>query len=133
MAEKLCQLKKKGGGNYIEDILWSNSAPTSSFANKDITLNTNLSDYDTIRVYYRVSTSNSKTAFIDVLKSDFEEMNGTNGTLKVGLACFDDNTSFLRAVNYVNASTIHFNSAGQIGVTTTNNAKCIPVKVCGLN
>lgn len=133
MAEKLCALKKKGGGKLSETTLWTNSTPTSSFPNSDITLNNNLSEYDSIRIYYRVSTSNNKTTFVDVSESDFIEMVGIDGTLKVGISCFDGGTTYLRALNYIDNYTVHFNSAGQLGVTTLSNTKCIPVKICGLN
>lgn len=55
MAEKLQQLKKKGGGSgaLTETTLWTNLSPTSVFSGQTITLTESILNYDYIKIVYR--------------------------------------------------------------------------------
>lgn len=57
MSEKLCALRKIGGGTLKETTLWTNSAPTSNFASQTITLSDGISNYKFLKIRYRKNTT----------------------------------------------------------------------------
>jgi hypothetical protein len=127
MAEKLCALKKKGGGELKETTFWTNSSPTSSFTGGGITV-PDITPYKLIKVTFRVSTSNS-TTYYELYTPDqllnAQYSGSVTGQLAI-LGFFAG--SVLRYVRYFRApSATSINFAG-----ADNNNYIIPIKITGL-
>ena len=75
MAEKLCQIKKKGGkkeSGFDETTLWTNNAPTSAFAAQTITLSDSIDNYDYIKISAVYSTASNTLATAMMSVADFK-------------------------------------------------------------
>ena len=68
MAEKLCTLRGAGGGGakQTETVLWTNSSPTSNFADQNVTLSDSMSNYDYLKFTYKKATN--KPIKVDITK-----------------------------------------------------------------
>jgi hypothetical protein len=124
MAEKLCQLKKKGGAALTESILWTNSSPTSSLAPKDISLNDSFLNYSYIKFSYKINTSSSEEYQVlypaDLVKKSAFVTNvpiiliGARHSTQVGVSIF-------RPITYVSDTSLHFANATTITGSGTYN------------
>lgn len=138
MAEKLCELKKKGGGGgrYKETSLWTNSAPTSNFSGQNVTLSDNIDNYKYVSIKYRGSVSVADEANVIVSVSDLKKSVGHNSTNHIAIetgAQYSSGTIVSRMVTYVNSTTIGFSMAYQLNSATSNAGWCIPLEILGLN
>lgn len=132
MAEKLCALKKKGGGELKETTLWTNSSPTSSFAGS-ITL-PDITPYKLIKVTFRVSTSNSNEYYVlytpDQLLNAIYVAPGSGQVLTLGF--FTGSARYLRYFRAKSATSINFSNCLLVGQSDTYNNYIIPIKITGL-
>lgn len=136
MSETLCTLRTKGGGGgrYTETSLWTNSAPTSNFADQNVTLSDSITNYKYIAIRIRFSTTESASATTIVSTSDFVTM--TNTTTSGHPLCFVGgrySNVYERAVYYVDATTVKFGSSFQQNSTSVSNGTVIPLEILGLN
>ena len=125
--------------NYVNNtfqtkgtILWTNSSPTSSFTEQDITLSS--SDYDMLEIFYNNGTSNTKSWAEKTLKG--------YGTYLVNIINLNEGFSQptgtrSREVGYVNDTKLHFyntlvrDDGTQASTPTVNNDAIIPLYVIG--
>ena len=140
MSEKLCELRKKGGGSgkYTETSLWTNQSPSSAFAAQTVSLSDNLSKYKYVKVKFKFETSstsdNAMGSFIvsvdEFKKATYNSYNNIP-TYMVGTA----NTSyhFSRYFEYVNDTSIYFSPAYTVNNANSNNSRSIPLEILGLN
>ena len=132
MAEKLCELKKKGGGELKETALWTNSSPTSSFASQTITL-LDITPYKLIKVTFRVSTSNSNEYYElytpDQLLNAIYVSPGSGQVSILGF--YTGSARFLRFFRASSGTSIVFSTGIQMGGSDNNNY-LIPIKISGL-
>lgn len=132
MAEKLCQLKKKGGGELKETTLWTNSSPASSFASSSQTLS-DITPYKLIKVTYRVSTSNSNEYYglytPDQLLNAIYAPPGSGQVLTLGF--YIGSARYIRYLRAKSATSILFSNGIIIGGSENNNY-LIPIKISGL-
>lgn len=136
MAEKLCELKKKGGGGggkQTETVLWTNSAPTSSFASQSVTLSDNINNYDYLKFTIAFSTSVADSSSTIISVSDFKKMTSSASTgHPVGFVGGRYTNIYSRAVYYTDDTTVNFGSNYQQGASTVANTNIIPIQIVGI-
>ena len=131
MSEVLAQLEKKGGGDLKETILWTNPSPTSSFGGVDVSLSETIENFKYVKLYFRISTSNStQSATIyekDIFKAFTSAGNGASGAISAR----QSNTNYFRRVAYKSPTEItYLNTVTASGGYDGNYL--IPLKFCGL-
>lgn len=121
-----------GGGALSETVLWTNPSPTSNLSIGNKTLSQSVDNFKKIRVYYRLSTSNSTTSYVTYDVEEFKKflLAGTNAA--AGIAYRAPNISYVRTFYYVDTTTISFGSCYKLRATSTDDSLIIPTKVCGL-
>lgn len=143
MAEKLCELKKKGGGGgsatWVETILWANPSPSSDFATQTVTLSDDINNYDYLKVSYKNSTTyegvnDPYSVLISV--SDFKTSATGNSTrhnaFTFGGLYAPTNTVWTRFLFYDTDTTAKFGGCTQIGSTGSTNNNAIPLQIVGI-
>ena len=141
MAEKLCELRKKGGGGgrYNETSLWTNPSPTSDFAGQEVTLSDSIENYKYIKINFAYATSyNTGKCNTSVVFSvdDFKNMTySTNDRHNIGALSVQNqsNTAYNRILFYVSNTAVRFGTCYQQGTNTASNANSIPLEILGLN
>ena len=141
MAEKLCELRKKGGGGqkYTETSLWTNPNPTSSFDAQTTTLSESMDNFMYLKFVYKVyaDAATNPTNNVIISVEDFKTTNYTSGTVSLGLtaAASASGTNYIwsRVAYYASNTTIGFSSARSAGANSTNNARSVPTEILGLN
>lgn len=137
MAEKLCSLKKigGGGGSLTETVLWTNPNPSSAFGAQAVTLSDSLSNYDYIGIDNYYDTAYADTSATPLMSvEDFKKcIYSTSTTIpRMALTLGGERSSkWFRYVNYVSDTSIQF-SIGRTTSTTTSGNACIPTRVIGI-
>ena len=121
-----------GGGSseLQETVLWTNSSPTSNFANQTVTLSDDINNYEYLKVYYRISTTNSKTIGILVSVDDFKTTASTMPLINPAGVGGNTGNPAQRYFYYASDTTMAIRDAA-VGTTVYNNA-AIPTAICGL-
>lgn len=136
MSEKLCTLRTKGGGGgakYTETSLWTNSAPTSTFAGQDVTLSDDINNYDCLKFTYRVTTSVADLLNYIISVSDFKKsLSGMSPHHCILGLSSNDSGAHTRRVYYKTDTSVTFDSSYQINVVATANTTCIPLSIIGI-
>lgn len=96
MSEKLCALRKTGGGTLKETALWTNSNPTSEFSAQTISLSDNVTNYNYVKL---------------VFKSDLNQ--------DIFSSVIHDVTTFM-ALKLLNTDASSYTQAGVVAMTTSN-------------
>lgn len=124
--------RPSGGGELSETVLWTNSSPTSNFSSGSISLSDNISNYDSIGVYYRVSTTNDNQNEVIIKVSDFQSCAGNNYPRFTLGASISGNT-FARNIAYADDTSLTISAnASRLGYNAASAAGIIPIKVVGL-
>lgn len=132
MAEKLCELKKKGGGGSMsETVLWTNPNPSSNQDNSAVTLSESIENYEKIRVYWKNNKTTSDEVHLDVDVSIFQTMLST-GPMIFSIGSVISGTGYYRPVNYNDDTHVKFGHSSRHGSTTTYDNTSICTKICGL-
>ncbi len=136
MSEKLCTLRTQGGGGgkQTETVLWANSSPSSSFAAQNVTLSDSLSNYDYIKVTYRISTSDGTSTSAICSVSDFKNYNtGTNKGFWLSLGGNPINSqSWVRELTYVSDTSIGITGGLRIQANSNDTSYFIPLEILGI-
>lgn len=132
MAEKLAELRKKGGGKAKETVLWTNSTPTSNFDAQSINLNVDWTTYDWIRVYFRVSTSVSTSNYVDFPVSLVESASTASNTIQATICARVGSTQYARSMRYQSNTTLYFPRANAINQQSESQAGIIPTQISGI-
>ena len=113
--------------------LWENSNPTGNFDGQEVSLSSALSNYDYIKIGYRVSKTNSTAAYVIMSTSDF--INNTSGddVCRLGISVNVGGTLWSRGARYVSNTAINFSKAykGTTGTGSTSTANAIPTEIIG--
>ena len=118
-----------------ETTLWTNSAPTASFANQNITLSDNISNYDYIAIEVRFSASyDNRTTYI--YKSS-ELTNLTTGAQypMPYLGLDYSGYYYYRVVRYISSSQLEIGTCKRntsSGAPSNANTSVLPLSVKGL-
>ena len=135
MAEKLCQLKKKGGAALTESILWTNSSPTSNLAPKDISLNDSFLNYSYIKISYKINTSSSEEYQVlypaDLVKKSTFVTNVPIISIGARHSTLGG-TTIVRFITYVSDTSLHLSNASLISGSTTYNDYIIITQITGV-
>lgn len=122
-----------GGGKMEETALWTNSAPTSTFAAQTITLSDDIDNYDYLRFYVRLSTSNAKSNSIFISVNDFKNTGNAANSLNLAHSCYYEVSSIRnRHFYYVSDTSIGFGTCFNSGNTGSDNTYLIPTKISGV-
>ncbi len=125
-------LYRSGGGKMTETTLWTNSSPTSTMADTTATLSDNLSNYDYLKVTYRISTSNATTNEVIVPVSDFKAMKYGNTYNFMGVSAYVSSLAYCRPIEYTSETTIKIYQARKLYNSGYGNTIAIPTKISGL-
>lgn len=136
MAEKLCTLRKKGGGGgrYTETSLWTNASPTSSFAAQVVTLSDSIDNYKYIAIKYKFDTSSNVEGSVIFLVSDIKKsVQGVDTIVPCIGASPQGVANYARRVFYTSNTKIRIEIATAMNKTGTSTAYVIPLEILGLN
>ena len=135
MSEKLCALKKIGGGTkeLTETTLWTNSSPTSNFAYQTVSLSDSMDNYDFLAFYWRISTSNASETHLIIPVSEFKKEDNTlTLTFKSLIGVQYNAATYARLLAYISETQSVLGTAYQLGGSATNNSLIIPTKIIGM-
>ena len=133
MAEKLCTLRKSGGG-MSKTVLWTNSSPTSAFAGQSVALSKGISDFKYLCIEVRYSTTDAGTLryYYDTSELPTRVYNAGVPTPSAGI--WRTGIVHTRDMYYVDNTHFGFYDNKRIegsSVTTNHNA-LIPTQIIGL-
>lgn len=134
MSEKLCTLRKSGGGKMKETVLWTNPNTTVGFASSNINLSDNISKYKFISIKAQVNTNISNA--LDYYFDTTDVVNATPSSTypKIYIGYYTNSTFFYR-VGYYQDDT-HLSIADCLynrsnTTAATGNNAVIPVSISG--
>lgn len=131
MSEKLCVLKKIGGGTLKETVLWTNSSPTSSMTQQYLSLSDSIANYDYIKVVIAVSTSDLTSTVTTIM--DASEIISKGADYR---NCFYGNpigvNTIRLALGNSDSTKFGFSDCYQFATATTYNNTAIPLSISGL-
>ena len=126
-----------GGGTASETTLWTNSSPSSSFADQTVTLSDNINNYTHLKIKFNRSTTDTttKTEVIYTVKEFKKYVVGANSFN--GAVAFYASTStgsaYARRILYMSDTSIRFSTMYQVGGSYSDNGACIPTEIVGIN
>ena len=134
MAEKLCTLRKKGGGKMKETVLWTNATPTSDFSAGYIDFSDNISNYKfiSIKVRTNINISDAIDYYYDV--SQIANITSASTYPKIYIGYYANSTFYYRDSFYQNDTRISISNCYYNKTNTTpatSNAAVIPVSISG--
>lgn len=141
MAEKLCELRKKGGGGgkYTETSLWTNPSPNVAFAAQTVTLSDSISNYKYVAIYYKyagttdgVNDPMSVIVPVDKFKTSLKNSSTRHNILVLGTET-NGNAGWTRNVFYASDTTIEFDTGYRQNAASSSGDICVPTEILGLN
>jgi hypothetical protein len=131
MAEKLCQLKKKGlSGEFQETILWTNPNPTTGFESRTVNLSESVRNFKYIKATIRKSTTDNTVRGII---ADIDTFTASTTDSPVSYSFMFGSGRVVRAVRYTTDTSVLFGNALGINSTTAGGVNyCIPYQIIGL-
>ena len=124
-----------GGGGLVETDLWTNSAPSSSFSAQTVTISDDMNNYDFIGVDYAYSTGTQTLSRSICPVNYFKNGTYNSSTARNVMSIAISNTSnqeFVRTVEYVSDTKIHFEAVKFLGGSGGSNSNIVPHKIVGL-
>lgn len=144
MAEKLCELRKKGGGGgsatWVETVLWQNPSPSSDFAAQTVTLSDDINNYDYLKVSYvnynaSAGTNDPYNIYISV--SDFKTSrygdSTRHNTFTFGGLYVPSNNWYTRQMVYNTDTSVKFGACTQVGGTAVSGNNSVPLQIVGIS
>ena len=134
MSEKLCTLRTKGGGGgkQTETVLWTNSSPTSNFADQNVTLSDSMSNYDYLKFTYKKATNNAASTSAVFSVSDVKNFADESLYGQIGGESATD-WYMSRMIWYVSDTSVKISTAwGLNRANSANNAYIIPLSIIGI-
>lgn len=131
MSEQLASLHKKGGGGIEAKLLWTNSAPTSSYAAQ--TLAIDLSEYDGI-ILKCIGIYSAAQTFPNIRNTQQFIPKSFSGTLLFGTFESSGNIYIsYRTVNVTNNGIVFGSGYQRTGASiASNDTRAIPYEVWGV-
>lgn len=144
MSEKLCALRKIGGGTLKETTLWTNPNPTSTMVAQNITLENSekFSNYKFIKLVGKWATNNNKSLCVIYPYETFIKTNWSNwdNTMTTLGALMSLNGSaitncYMRTFSYLDDTSMRWSGAVPLSNISggIDNTKCIPLNVIGMS
>lgn len=134
MAEKLCTLRGAGGGGakQTETVLWTNSSPTSNFADQNVTLSDSMSNYDYLKFTYKKATNNATSTSAVFSVSDVKNFADESVYGQIGGESATD-WYMSRMLWYVSDTSVKISTAwGLNRANSANNSYIIPLSIIGI-
>lgn len=133
MAEKLAELRKKGG-NMTETVLWTNTSPSSSFASQTVTLSQSIDNFDYIKITQKIHTSISGELATLIPVEDFKKcLSAADTHFNMAFSVNYSGQVYCRRIFYDSGTTVNFNNAYYVNNSGSSNSVCIPLKIFGVN
>lgn len=139
MSEKLCTLRTQGGGGgakQVETVLWTNSAPTSTFNAQTVTLSDSVRNYDYLKFVYNLNNENQTTCSTIMSVSDFVNTKYQAGYFVGEFGCMATTSGTLypwsRPAHYDTDTTIAIKNCITVGTSVTINTRLIPTAIIGI-
>lgn len=139
MSEKLCTLRTQGGGGgakQTETVLWTNSAPTSTFNAQTVTLSDSVRNYDYLKFVYNLNNENQTTCSTIMSVSDFVNTKYQAGYFVGEFGCMATTSGTLypwsRPAHYDTDTTIAIKNCITAGTSVTINTRLIPTAIIGI-
>lgn len=108
MSEKLCALRKIGGGTLKETALWTNPNPSSSQGTQTITLNQSYEKFNFVKIRFKTYTSDpvnaNTTKSVYMTPTDLYNSNNANQNAIVTLGRRGQNGEAVCKYIYTNGS-----------------------------
>lgn len=116
------------------DILWTNSAPTSSIGAGYVTLSQSISNYDYLKITARLNTSNTKNISILISVDDFKNKSGfTANSLNPAIFCYYASSGTRgRQFAYGSDTSFGMGQAINMGDGIADNTWLIPIEIRGI-
>lgn len=124
-----------GGGSAIETVLWTNGNPTSSFSAQLVTLNDSISNYDYLKFVFKVRNNIDENSSVIIETSEFVKLNNSgSGYLRAlcSPSIVYGNYTVTRRANYVDDTSIRFDTANYINANGGNTSAAIPLEIIGI-
>jgi hypothetical protein len=132
MVEKICNLKKRGGGALSETVLWTNPSPTANLASGTVTLSQDMNNFKRLRFYWKTAKSRTSEAYFDIDVDIVKTMIIADETFRIYVGTRESSGGWVRNFSYLSGTTISMGSGYAAGSASTNNGYCIITKICGL-
>lgn len=130
------------GGNVVEGrltetVLWTNSSPTSEMAaNTILTLNDDYTNYDFLKITYRLSTTNDTEWDVVMSKDSVDTaISETTNSNRIALCAYGSASVSVRLLSRQDSTTTNklvASNSRTWGGTGTGTASMIPTKISGL-
>lgn len=124
-----------GGGAMSETTLWTNPNPTSAMAQgATIPLSQAYTDFDYIKIVYRLSTSNATEGSVIYPKDDVTASVSAAAERRMGIQAYLTN-NYARIIyrpDNVTTNSFTISNARQLQGSGTSTSNLIPIKVIGL-
>ena len=129
MSEKLCALRKIGGG-MSETVLWTNPSPTSVLADSTkMNLSESMENFNFLKATARARTTNADTISVIMSVEDFKKTSSTNPVL-MRFPIYAN--GYIRLLRYDNNTKINISRAFIAGGGDEDNANVIITQLVGL-
>lgn len=115
--------------------MWTNSSPTSAFAEQTVTLSDDMNNYKYLRFECRLNTSNSSTASFIMSVTDFLSTAGTatdSFILVLQGRAASNKYDMHRDVWYNSANSVYIIGAYQLYGQAHDDSACIPINIYGV-
>lgn len=135
MSEKLCALRKIGGGTLKETVLWTNPSPTSAFTGQTVTLSRSYTDFDSIKIIYNMSETLQTQGEIILSKDMLDKItSSTAPSFRAAILMINASYSIrVRSINTTNDSTqINFSNSAPFNGAGIDNSYCVPISIIGM-
>lgn len=134
MAEKLCTLRKYGGGSLKETVLWTNPSPTSAFAGQSVALSKGISDFKYLCIEVQFATSSTDTLRYYYDTSELSTRTYNNAVVTPSAGIWRTDARHTRDMYYVDNTHFGFYDNQRIAgsAVTTANTALIPTQIIGL-
>jgi hypothetical protein len=117
---------------FNETTLWTNSSPTSSFADQNVTLSDDIDNYDYIQFEYANTRTNDVRSKVIMSVSELKQTGNSTGQNSLGLCATASGKFLVRRLNYVTDTQIHFRTCYYINSAGSNDSGAIPITIKGL-
>ena len=134
MSEKLCALRKIGGGTELkETVLWTNPNPSSSMNDTALTLSQSMDNFDYLQFDYRITTGDPNPMSIMISVEDFKLCKYAYKNNFLGFAAYSEQgKAFCRPIEYQSLTSVYVRAAKLLSSPESNGSMCVPTQIIGL-
>lgn len=120
-------------GALEEELLWTNSSPTSSFAGQTVTLSKSIANYDYIKFVWQYANDTPNNIASMLAPSEVVQKTGTVSYPQLTLGGRGSTNTLARQIRYTSDTQLEFTNCSYINQSGTVNSTIIPVAIYGCN